>query len=515
MSARPETLQGLFEHAAALHPDARAVEDSEGRHLTYRQLDEAASRMACRLRQSGVVPGDRVGVSMPKSINSLICVLGALKANAVYVPADFSAPPERNRLIFGGCGARVICLDEPRAETLRAGGAALAPFLVFPGEGTAAVGAPWLDGLPADWRSEHTSGPDDVSYILYTSGSTGVPKGVVHTHRSALSFVYWAADVMKPVGTDRFSSHAPFHFDLSILDLYVPMASGAAIVLVGEELGKDPVKLAQFISERRITCWYSVPSIQALLAQYGHLERLDWSGLRVVNFAGEVFPIKHLRALKRLWPAPIFYNLYGPTETNVCTYFRVPDVVEEGREVPYPIGVPCENVEALVLDADNRPVEGNAEGLLHIHASGPVTQGYWDLPEQTERAFLTDAEGRRWYNTGDVVTREADGNLIYVGRRDRMVKRRGYRVELGEIEAALYKHPEVREAAVVAKQAPDGVTIWAYMSTHGTTPSIIALKEFCAINLPGYMSPDRFKFLPALPRTSTDKVDYQSLLLST
>jgi amino acid adenylation domain-containing protein len=516
MSARisPPTLRALLEHWAERSPGAVAVEDPAGRCVSYRELDALARGIARRLRAVGVRRGDRVGVCLPKSVNSLASLLGILQAGGAYVPVDASAPPERNRTIFADCEARAILTDEPGAAALAGGEASAIPLLVFPGEGAAGIGAPWLAEAAAGADDAAPPAPEDLAYILYTSGSTGRPKGVVHTHASAMSFVRWCAEVFQPRPDDRFSSHAPFHFDLSILDLYVPMTAGARVVLVSEATGKDPHALARTIAERGITVWYSVPSILAILAQYGRLEQQDARALRLVLFAGEVFPVKHLRRLKALWPHPVYYNLYGPTETNVCTYYRIPDAVEEERTAPYPIGAACENCETAVLDEQGRPVATGEEGILHVRAGGPVMQGYWNLPEQTARAFRTDAEGRRWYCTGDVVTCDADGKHVYVGRRDRMVKRRGYRVELGEIEAALYRHPGVREAAVVSRGVEDGVAIWAYLSAQGEPPSIIELKQFCARHLPSYMSPDRFVVLGQLPRTSTDKVDYQALLRS-
>jgi len=503
---------GLDDWARAT-PAATAVEDSEGRRLTYAELDDAARRLAFRLRERGVRRGDRVGLCLPKGLDSVVCAMGGLKAGAAYVPVDHSAPPERNRYIFRNCETRVVCTDEPRAAALGGGDAARAPLLVFPGDATADVGAPWLDSSP---RIEGADGPcseDDLAYILYTSGSTVGPKGVMHTHRSAVSFVQWAVDTVEPRAEDRFSSHAPFHFDLSVLDLYVPLCVGASVVLVGDALGKEPQGLAAFIAAKRISVWYSVPSILALLAQHGRLEKHDYGSLRTVLFAGEVFPVKHLRSLKRQWPGKEYLNLYGPTETNVCTFYRIPEVVEEEREAPYPIGKACSNVEAVILDDDLRPVAPGGEGILYVHASGPVMKGYWGDAERTAASFHVDAEGRRWYRTGDVVVEEPDGNLLYRGRRDRMVKRRGYRIELGEIEAGLYRHSQVREAAVVAGEAGGEVTITAFLATRdGERLSIIALKQFCASHLPAYMSPDRFVFVPRLPRTSTDKVDYQGLV---
>ena len=235
------------------------------------------------------------------------------------------------------------------------------------------------------------------------------------------------------------------------------------------------------------------------------------SSLRLVLFAGEVFPVKHLREVTRRWPRPVYYNLYGPTETNVCTFARIPLPVPDERDTPYPIGFACAHCQPLVLDADGQEVKAGDEGLLYI--SGPsVFDGYWNRPAENARAFI-ERDGRRWYNTGDLVRWSPEEGYLYAGRKDRMVKRRGYRIELGEIERALYSHAAVREAAVVAVPDADaGVRIVAFLACHGgKPPSIVELKTFCGTKVPAYMSPDRFLFEDVLPHTSTDKVDYQAL----
>jgi len=331
------------------------------------------------------------------------------------------------------------------------------------------------------------------------------------SHRNGTSFVNWCIDTFQPRRSDRFSSHAPLHFDLSILDIYTAFASGGTLVLVSEETGKDPARLADLISKSRISVWYSAPSILTLLVQYGDLQKYDYSSLRMLLFAGEVFPVKHLRALKSLLPKPQYFNLYGPTETNVCTFYEIPSDIPAERTEPFPIGRVCSHLEAKVFDEDGREVLKGERGELCIQ--GPsVMQGYWNLPEQTGRAFW-GASGERWYRTGDIIVEEPDGDYVLIGRRDRMVKRRGYRVELGEIEAALYRHPTVKEAAVIALADPDsGVRIRAFVSCQdGKRPSIIEMKQFCMGILPPYMIPDLFSFKDSLPKTSTDKIDYQTL----
>ena len=228
-------------------------------------------------------------------------------------------------------------------------------------------------------------------------------------------------------------------------------------------------------------------------------------------FAGEVFPVKHLRALTKFWSHPKYFNLYGPTETNVCTYYELPSIIPDDRTDPFPIGFDCSGDRSLVVD-DERPVSFGDEGELLV-SGGSVMLGYWNLPERTADSFFTDHQGVQWYKTGDVVRASVTDGYIFIGRRDRMVKRRGYRVELGEIEAALYRHPLVTEAAVIS--VPDeenGVLIKSFLSLIGEKrPSLVEMKRFCTEQLPAYMIPDRFTFSDSLPKTSTDKIDYQRL----
>jgi len=232
----------------------------------------------------------------------------------------------------------------------------------------------------------------------------------------------------------------------------------------------------------------------------------------LVLFAGEVFPVKQLRRLVTHWSRPAYYNLYGPTETNVCTFARIPTPIPEERTNPYPIGGPCSHCASLVVDPSGVPVIPGEEGLLYI--SGPsVFSGYWNRPKETAEAFL-ERDGTRWYNTGDVVEQNGDDGFLYVGRRDRMVKRRGYRIELDEIESCLYRHPAIKAAAVVSvPNTESGVRIVSYLATaENSRPSIVEMKRFCNDHLPSYMNPDVFVFVDSLPRTSTNKVDYQSLI---
>ena len=502
-------LESLLQNSAQRTADAIAAIEPEGRSISYQDLEGYAATIHSALEICGVAPGDRVGLCIAKTIDTLASVFGVLKAGAAYVPVDYSSPPSRNAYVFDNCAANAIVVEPDRADALEAELDGTWSRHTFPSHGENAPGYVVL--VPERRRESNATVPTDLAYILYTSGSTGRPKGVMHSHSAALAFIDWCSEELQPIAMDRFSSHAPFHFDLSILDIYLSIKHGASVVLIGSEVGKQPRTLAEIIEAQRITIWYSTPSILRMLVEYGDLASIDASSLRTVIFAGEVFPIKHLRNLMKTLPEPTYYNFYGPTETNVCTYYRVERQLEPDRATPLPIGKVCSGDLLLVIDDDGCVVGPSERGEL-IATGGSVMLGYWNNPERNAKAFVS-INGEKWYRTGDIVRQDETGDYIYVGRRDRMVKRLGYRVELGEIEAAINRHPSISEAAVIANSNDDGDTsILAFVSWSDEQPfSVLRMKQFCAQYIPLYMMPNEFKTLESLPKTSTDKLDYQRL----
>ena len=513
-------LHHFLDRNACAQPQHDAVVEPGQSAISYDGLRLLSDRVRDRLVHLGVRRGDRVGIYLRKSIDSVAAIFGILKCGAAYVPVDPFAPPARNAYILDDCAVKTAIIERRVGEKLRSEISQLGGNIQHPIILDDVGGGRFLNEAlereqhkePAPVVETLLTSPEDLAYILYTSGSTGKPKGVMLSHMNGVSYVGWCSEAFEPRPDDRFSSHAPFHFDLSILDIYVPIKHGATLVLIGEELGKDPVQLAQVISAQKISVWYSTPSILTLLAQYGKLEQYSFQSLRVVHFAGEVFPIKHLRALKTLLPHPRYFNLYGPTETNVCTFFELPPKIPEEQTKPFPIGKSCSHVNTKIVNERGQIVRQGEEGELCVTGAG-VMVGYWNLAERTANAFLEDTSGVRWYKTGDIVVEAADGNYVIIGRKDRMVKKRGYRIELGEIETVLYRHPLVKEAAAVALSDEEaGVRIKAFLSCRdGQQPSIIQLKRFCSENLPSYMVPDLFAIRESLPKTSTAKIDYQGL----
>jgi amino acid adenylation domain-containing protein len=406
MNTRAANLVNYLEASVERFPERIAVVDPDGRQVTYQQLNSRAERIAAFLGARGIKPGDRVALLMPKGANTVTAIFGVLKAGAAYVPIDWTAPAARARAILADCKTRAVFADIRVAGEVLAG-ASPSQVTVIAGATEEQVRASGLPGavgwdevlqqeLPARGQPERSR--DDLAYILYTSGSTGVPKGVMLSHGNALSFVDWCSSEFRPNEEDRFGNHAPFHFDLSVLDLYVAFKHGASVHIVDEETGKNPKELAAFISRRHLTVWYSTPSILHLLASFGNLGQLDFSALRLVLFAGEVFPIKHLRALTNLLPRPRYYNLYGPTETNVCTWFPIPSTIAPERIEPFPIGHPCSHCSAMVADAEGKPVRRGEEGTLLI-AGESVFQGYWNRQPRT--SLLS------WRSAGEAGTPQA------------------------------------------------------------------------------------------------------------
>ena len=517
-------MHDLVREAAARVPERTAVVDGD-RSVTYAELDRTTDRLARLLAAHGVARGDRVGLYLDKSLEALVGIYGIMKAGATYVPLDPGAPPVRLGQIAGDAGLRCLVTSRAKADQwspLIEAGAPLETLVVLDADGpvetpagVVALGPAALEEHDAEPLADLPRSSSDLAYILYTSGSTGVPKGVMLSHLNAMAFVDWAVAEFEIVEADRLSSHAPLHFDLSVLDLYAAARAGATVVLVPGQLALFPVELTRWIREAEISVWYSVPSILTLLVLRGRLGDAPFPALRTILFAGEVFPTKYLHALVQLLPGVRFANLFGPTETNVCTWYEVPRWDGE-PPAAIPIGKPIAGVLTFAVGEDGSVLPDGEVGELYV--SGPtVMQGYWGDKKRTQATLLSGWGGHPFptYRTGDLAHLDADGDWIFLGRRDSQIKSRGYRIELGDIEATLNLHPAIEECAVVA--VPDELVtnrIKAYVVPREDVDDD-ELTRFCSERLPRYMAPELYEFRDELPRSSTGKIDRRALAVET
>jgi clorobiocin biosynthesis protein CloN4 len=481
------TLHQLAIDAAARYPQRPAV-SGVGSVLTYADLDQRANALAARMRAIGVARGDRVVIWAEKSPDVVVAMQAALRLGAAYVPVDPATPVVRAAAVMRDCAARLVCATGPRLGQIRAecGPELSCLDITEPMAG------------PADPINESVEA-DDLAYILYTSGSTGVPKGVCISHRNARAFVDWAAAELAPGPTDRFANHAGFTFDLSVLDIYAAFAGGAMVHLIPAEMAYAPRRLVELLHEQRISVWYSVPSALTLMIREGGLlDRPAPDALRALLFAGEPFPIAQVRRLAA-WTEARLLNLYGPTETNVCTFHEV-EPADLERDRPVPIGIAASGDKVWAAGPGGGQAGVGDEGELWV--DGPtVMLGYWGHEPH-----------RGPYPTGDIVRLLPGGEFDYIGRRDFMVKVRGYRVELGDVESALATHPDVDEAAVVATGAGMEARLEAFVvPAAGRAPGVLTLKRHLAERLPPYMIADRIQLVALLPRTGNGKVDRAAL----
>ncbi|HEX2078685.1 MAG TPA: amino acid adenylation domain-containing protein [Longimicrobium sp.] len=485
----PLPFHRLFEAQAARTPEAPALE-MDGRTVSYGELDARANRLARRLRARGVGTDAMVAVSLERSLELPIAVLAAMKAGGAFLPVDPRDPVQRRRRVLADSRAAVLLTERRLAEGVED----VVPVLDVHEEEAAGRGE---DSTPLDVEVD----ADGAAYVLYTSGSTGTPKGVVVPHRNIGAAAAAGAWLLEPGA--RMIQTIPFTFDLFVMELGTALLHGGCLVLVDRERIAPGAEMAELLRAERINVLVTVPSMLAATPE------ADLPDLRTVFVGGEALP----EAVAGRWGAVAdLVNVYGPTETTIFCTFTAP---LRGGEEP-PIGAPAPGVRAWVLDRGLRLMPPGAVGELYVGGAG-VSRGYLARPALTAERYLPDpyagVPGARMYRTGDRVRWRADGQLDFLGRADFQVKVRGFRIEPGEVEAALAALPEVGAAAVVAREdRPGDVRLVGYVSpAEGAHPAPAALREALAAVLPAHMVPTELVVLDRLPLSAHGKVDRRAL----
>jgi acyl-coenzyme A synthetase/AMP-(fatty) acid ligase len=423
-------------------------------------------------------PNTRVVILCQKHTYSISMMYAARNLNIPYIPVDINSPINRISAIIEQIDPFIVLYQKSEIDVAQ-----------LPFENLNVIWENNIVSFATVQPQGNFSHHPDLSFVLFTSGSTGIPKGVMISRKNANCFVDWMIDEFNINKQSRILSIAPLHFDLSVFDVFASEKLKAGLFVPLVSMIVNPMYLADFIYNFKINTLYGTPTWFNLLLQYGKLRRHDFSCVKTILIAGEALKTQTVYDLHKYFPNAQMANLYGPTETNVCSFYKInfSQPIKEKNGV-VAIGKPCPYA-ALHSDADN---------ILQVSGHS-VMLGYWPNPQILE-----------WYSTGDVVERDADGDYYFMERADRMIKRNGYRIEPAEIETALLHHPGISHVAVTAAGKDDKMVITAHFTLKGAAKDH-DLAQFCLLHLPSYMVPDKFRLHEKLPLTTSGKTDYKAL----
>ncbi len=487
----------LLQYTAKRFPERIAVQDSTS-CITYAQYLEMARCIGTGLIRA--VPDRRPVVMMlPKGIEALLSFMGAMYAGCPYVPMNLATPVSRLQKMFENLSPAAIVAEDGQIEKLRQDFPEIPVLSVTQLLQTAADEQMLRKSLA---RVVDT----DPIYIMYTSGSTGMPKGVTIAHRGVLDYAHWVTERFAYDENTVMANQAPFYFDNSIFDIYGCMLCGGKLILTPESLFLFPSKLPAFLEENHVTSIFWVPTVMINVANSGVLEGVSLPKLKTVAFCGEVMPNTQLNVWRSALPQCTYANLYGPTEiSDVCCYYIVDREFSDSD--PLPIGKACENMRIHLLTEDDREAEVNEQGEICVVGSG-VGLGYWNAPELTEKAFVQNPLQKNvpqsMYRTGDLAVRTEEGLLLFRGRKDSQIKLRGNRIELGEIESAAMCVEDVENCCAVLDE--EGQQIVLFVETElelNFRKFNVELRKY----IPSYMLPGRLVCMKNLPHTANDKID--------
>ncbi|WP_018180253.1 AMP-binding protein [Jongsikchunia kroppenstedtii] len=490
-------LSRILDAAATAHPDRPAIVDGADA-LTYRRLHERVADLADRLRSAGVGRGDAVGVHLPRSATAIIAIHAVIATGAVVAPLDASDPSERTRLLCEQAGIVQMLVPAGAAADDSANGESVTAV----GEGLALVRG-------ADVSEARTTPFADPGYLLFTSGSTGVPKGVLLPSGAVAHFARWAAGSLGLQATDRVGAQAAFTFDLSTFDIFATAVVGATAVIFPEWCKPFPRDTVDWLDAQKITVLYAVPTLLKGIVGALVAERRELAELRAIAYAGEPYPAPALQELLAAFPSAQVRNWYGPTETNVCTAADVRGWTP-GR--PVPVGMPISGVHGCIVDEDLNPAD-----VGELVVAGPtLLTGYvvdGSVVDPAVQVSFPDGEVRRAYRTGDRAYRNEAGELILLGRADRQIKRRGYRIDLTGIESIASEHGRAPGAAAVAIGDDNRIALFVDIDPAAPSASDVLVAVECAVRsrLPAAAQPDRIIAHSPLPTNGRGKIDRAEL----
>lgn len=494
-----------FEKTVLKHKEKIAIIDNESK-LTFNELEKCAKKLCFLINIKMNLINQPIGIFLPKGANSIIAFLGTLYSGNFYVPLDIESPQKRLETIINNLEPKIIITTKKYLEILL--------LQKFDKNRILLIDEIFNKKITYNNKLilqniENIIDADPV-YTIYTSGSTGTPKGVVISHRGVIDYIDWAVNCFNINSDTIIGNQAPFCFDNSTLDIYLCLATGATLIIIPKYLFIFPVRLLEYIKEKEINFIFWVPSVLTSIANIKLLDKVDVNCLKKILFAGEVMPMKHLNYWRKRLKNSLFANLYGPTEITVdCTYYIVEKDFHDDESLP--IGIPCRNSDVFILNKDDKKADTNEKGELCVRGSS-LALGYWNNFKKTNEVFTQNPLNKNYpdkiYRTGDIVYKNKEGLIIFVGRKDSQIKHQGYRIELGEIENAVLSISEIDNACVIYNDKDKNIIL--FYESKKELNTIFIRKELISL-LPKYMLPTKYIYFKKLPLNANGKVDRKSL----
>ena len=504
---------GLAFYGVAAKFDAKtALKYPDGKSLGYSELNELSNQLGRLLLDNGLVKGDVIAIFNEKSPLAYSLMLASLKTGIIYTNLDVSSPWQRVEKILLNCQPRAIFFDQ-QAETLFGDCSKAFPDTALIGLHDPAFREKVTSYGSADLRESGQVNGGDAAYIMFTSGSTGFPKGAVMSHNNLLNFIQWGSTTFSVTSDDVFTNANPIYFDNSVFDFYTSLFNGATLVPLSHELVKNAREVVRAINESGCTIWFSVPSLLVYLLTTKSLTSEDFKNIRRISFGGEGFPKNKLKQLFDLFSHRIkLFNVYGPTEcTCICSSYVINEGDFENMNELAPLGFMAPNFGYVIL-----PIDGGNSNFGELALLGPcVGLGYYNDPARTAQSFIQNPNSpyrQLMYKTGDVVERGGNGYLYFKGRVDNQIKHMGYRIELEEVEAAFSSLDYVNEVGVVYEKINAELgQIKAFVSVSGNGKDKGLILDEVKNLLPPYMVPRVIKILEVLPKNANGKIDRKQL----